>query len=184
MAACCHGFQPDDPRFAELDAFIAEARTVPGSLIAVLHRAQELFGFLPREVQARIAAGLGIAPSQVYGVVTFYNLFSTEPVGRYPISVCMGTACYVKGADRVLKEIQSELQIQPGQVTPDGLFSLEVCRCIGACSLAPAITVDGEVYGGLNEAGVRKLLADFRQRAGLAATPDQVAPAVARSEVS
>jgi NADH:ubiquinone oxidoreductase subunit E len=162
---CCQGFAPDDPRWAELDAFIAKARTVPGSLISVLHKAQELFGYLPEEVLTRIAQGLQIPPAEVYGVVTFYNFFSTEPVGKYPISVCMGTACYVRGADRVLAKLEEELGIKPGQVTPDGMFSLEVCRCIGACGLAPVITIAGEVHGKLTEHDVPKLLAAIRQEA-------------------
>lgn len=141
------------------------ARTTPGSLIAVLHKAQQLFGYLPEEVCSRIAQGMRLPPSEVYGVVTFYNLFSTEPVGKYPISVCMGTACYVRGADRVLAKLETELGIKPGQVTEDGIFSLEVCRCIGACGLAPVITVAGEVHGKLSEHDVPKLLAAIRQQA-------------------
>lgn len=160
----CPGITPDDPRFGDLDAFILTNGATPGSLISVLHRAQQLFGFLPEEVQDHIARGLRIPTSEVYGVVTFYNYFNTEPVGRFPISVCMGTACYVRGADRVLAELKSELGIEPGGVTLDGLFSLEVCRCLGACSLAPAITVNGEVYGKLNKTEVRKLLAELRQQ--------------------
>jgi NADH:ubiquinone oxidoreductase subunit E len=161
----CKGITAEDPRFAELDAFIAGARTIPGSLISVLHKAQQLFGFLPQEVQNHVARGLQLPPSEVYGVVTFYNYFNTEPVGRFPISVCMGTACYVRGADRVLARLESELGIKPGQVTGDGIFSLEVCRCIGACGLAPVITVAGEVHGKLSEHDVPRLLAEIRQQA-------------------
>ncbi len=166
MAACptCVGIAPDDPRFAELDLMIGAVRAVPGSLISVLHRAQQLFGFLPPEVQSHVARGLGLPPSEVYGVVTFYNLFNTEPVGKFPVSVCMGTACYVRGADRVLARFQSELGIDPGQVTADGTFSLEVCRCIGACGLAPVITIAGEVHGKLSEHDVPKLIAQYRQQ--------------------
>jgi len=172
--ACeCPGITPDDPRFADLDAFIVATGGAPGSLISVLHRAQQLFGFLPEEVQDHIARGLRIPPSEVYGVVTFYNYFSTEPLGRYPISVCMGTACYVRGADRVLAELKSELGIEPGGVTPDGVFSLEVCRCLGACSLAPVITVSGEVYGRQTETEVRKLLAELRQQIAATAVADK-----------
>ncbi len=181
MTACCchgHGITEDDPRYAELDAFIENTRSSPGSLISVLHRAQQLFGFLPEEVQDHIASAMSLPPSEVYGVVTFYNYFSTEPVGKFPISVCMGTACYVRGADRILALLQSELEIQPGEVTPDGLFSLEVCRCIGACGLAPVITVAGEVHGKLTEGETRKLLAEIRQQAGAMVEQEKTAVAV------
>lgn len=159
----------DDPRFAELDQFMASCREQPGSLIAVLHKAQQLFGFLPEEVESRIAAGLGIPLVEVYGVVTFYNLFNTRPVGEYSISVCMGTACYVRGAGRILDRFADELGIKTGEVTGDGLFSLEVCRCVGACSLAPAVVVDGEVRQ-LAEADVPAVVAELRQRSALAAS--------------
>ena len=164
----CKGIAADDPRFVTLDQYIASAIGTPGSLISVLHHAQQLFGFLPQEVQNHVAVGLQIPPSEVYGVVTFYNLFNTDPVGQFPISVCMGTACYVRGADRILAQIENELGIKPGQVAPDGVFSLEVCRCIGACGLAPVITIGGEVHGKLNESETRKLLAAYRQQSGVA----------------
>jgi len=170
MSACAHclGITPDDPRFAELDRFIETAKGTPGSLITVLHKAQQVFGFLPKEVQLHIAIKMRIPPSEVYGVVTFYNFFNTEPVGKYPISVCMGTACYVRGADKVLDALKQELGIEPGQVTPDGLFSLEVCRCLGACGLAPVITVAGEVHGKLTDQSTRQLVAKLREEAGVA----------------
>ncbi|HEY3366617.1 MAG TPA: NAD(P)H-dependent oxidoreductase subunit E [Symbiobacteriaceae bacterium] len=173
MAACCNcrGIASDDPRFIELDAFITTARDIPGSLISVLHRAQQLFGFLPQEVQDHIARGLAMPPSEVYGVVTFYNLFNTEPVGRFPISVCMGTACYVRGGDRILAKLEQELGIHPGQVCEDGLFSLEVCRCIGACGLAPVITIAGEVHGKLTDQDIPRLLAEVRQQEAAASQP-------------
>jgi len=177
----CNGNIIEDPRFAELAAFIAGARSTPGSLISVLHKAQQLFGYLPADVMKQVAHGLQLPTAEVYGVVTFYNYFNTEPVGKFPISVCMGTACYVRGADRVLARLELELGIRPGQVTEDGIFSLEVCRCIGACGLAPVITVAGEVHGKLSEHDVPRLLAEIRQQAiaeGLneaqAETPDAV----------
>jgi len=163
--SACKGITPDDPRFAELDAFIQDGRASADFLIAVLHKAQQLFGFLPEEVQRHVAAALHVPPSEVYGVVTFYNFFSLTPVGKYPINVCMGTACYVQGAGRILSLLEKELGIQPGQVTPDGLFSLEVCRCLGACGLAPVVTVGGEVHGKLTESDALKLVAELRERA-------------------
>lgn len=168
---CCQGITPNDPRFAELDAFIRDGHAAPRFLIAVLHRAQELFGYLPEEVQSHIAKALHVPPSEVYGVVTFYNYFTLKPVGKFPINVCMGTACYVQGAGRVLAQFEQELGIKPGEMTPDGLFSLEVCRCIGACGLAPVATIAGEVYGKLTEATAKKLIAEFRAQA--AAEPGQ-----------
>jgi len=168
MSSCCcgTGVTLDDPRFAELDAFMEARREQPGSLIAVLHKAQQLFGFLPEEVESRIAAGLGIPLVEVYGVVTFYNLFNTKPVGKYSISVCMGTACYVRGAGRLLDRFADELGVQAGQVTDDRLFSLEVCRCVGACSLAPAVVVAGEVRQ-LKESDIPSVVAELRQRAAV-----------------
>jgi len=170
MATCCCGgasITKDDPRFVELDAFIATCLEQPGSLISVLHKAQELFGFLPEEVQEHIAVNLGIPKTDVYGVVTFYNFFNTDPVGQYTISVCMGTACYVRGAGRLLTQLETELNIKAGNVTEDGLFSLEVCRCVGACSLAPAVVVDGEVRGKLVEGDIKPLLDELRAQAGV-----------------
>lgn len=162
---CCKGIASDDPRFRQLDAFIQDGHGSKGSLIAVLHRAQQLFGFLPEEVQRHVAESLHLPPSEVYGVVTFYNFFTLKPVGKYPINVCMGTACYVRGADRILSLIETELGLKPGEITDDGLFSLEVCRCIGACGLAPVATIAGEVHGKLTEGEARKLLASLRQQA-------------------
>ena len=101
-------------------------------------------------------------------MVTFYNFFSLTPLGKYPINICMGTACYVRGAGRILELFEEELGIKPGEVTPDGLFSLEVCRCMGACSLAPVVTVKGEVYSQMDENKTRKLLAELREQAGAA----------------
>ena len=167
MTTCCcseTGITLGDPRFAELDDYMATVREQPGSLIAVLHRAQQLFGFLPEEVESHIAEGLGVPLVEVYGVVTFYNLFNTQPVGKYAISVCMGTACYVRGAGRLLDKLQDELGVKPGEVTQDGLFTLEVCRCVGACSLAPAVVVAGEVRH-MKEADIDPMLAELRQRA-------------------
>lgn len=181
---CCKGIAFDDPRFVQLDAFIRDGHDSKGSLIAVLHKAQQLFGFLPEEVQRHVAEALHLPPSEVYGVVTFYNYFTLKPVGKYPINVCMGTACYVRGADRILSLIESELGLKPGEITPDGLFSLEVCRCVGACGLAPVATIAGEVHGKLTESGILKLLAALRQQAAAeqAAAGQPVAAAPAGGE--
>jgi NADP-reducing hydrogenase subunit HndA len=120
-----------------------------GSLIAILQKAQEIYGYLPIEVQTIIADETGIPLEEIYGVVTFYAQFSLSPKGQYAISCCLGTACYVKGAGDFYEKISDELGIGNGECTPDGKFSLEACRCIGACGLAPVITVNEDVYGRL-----------------------------------
>lgn len=133
----------------------------PGELINILHTAQALFGYLPREVQEIVALQLRIPVSRVYGVVTFYSFFTMTPKGKYPISVCLGTACYVRGAESVLDEFKQLLEIKVGETTPDGLFSLDCLRCVGACGLAPVVTIGGKVYGRLTAEKVRDILAEF-----------------------
>ena len=133
----------------ELLAVCDEHNNDPGELINILHAAQGIFGYLPREVQEIIAGRLHIPVSRVYGVVTFYSFFTMTPKGKYPISVCLGTACYVRGAEKVLDEFQRQLEIKVGETTPDGLFSLDCLRCVGACGLAPVVTIAGKVYGRL-----------------------------------
>ena len=120
-----------------------------GALIPVLHEAQEIYGYLPVEVQTIIAEELDVPLAEVYGVVTFYTQFSLYPKGQYKIAVCLGTACYVKGSGDILDKIKEILGIEVGECTPDGKFSLEATRCIGACGLAPVLTVNDDVYGRL-----------------------------------
>ena len=141
-------------KFAELDAFIAslnidrDDERRRGRLIQVLHRAQAIFGYLPREVQQHVADQLRIPESAVSGVVSFYNFFSTKPKGKYVINVCLGTACYVKGSEGVLRELERVLGIKADtDPTPDGLFSITALRCVGCCGLAPVMVVNGKVYG-------------------------------------
>lgn len=133
----------------ELEEIIEKYKETPGALIPVLHEAQDLYGYLPFEVQKIIADGLNIPVAKVYGVVTFYSQFSLNPKGKYRVSVCLGTACYVKGAAEILDKLKERLSIDVGECTDDGLFSLDSCRCIGACSLAPVVTINEEVYGKL-----------------------------------
>ena len=133
----------------------------PGELINILHEAQEAFGYLPREVQEIIARQLNIPVSKVYGVVTFYSFFSMEPKGEHPISVCMGTACYVRGAEKVLDEFKRVLNINVGETTPDGKFSLSSLRCVGACGLAPVVLIGEKVYGRVVPGDVEKILQEF-----------------------
>ncbi len=118
-----------------------------GFLIQCLHKAQELFGYLPESVQLFVADRLGLHLSEVYGVISFYSYFTTVPVGRYRINVCMGTACFVRGADRVLEEFKRHLGIDDGETSENGKFSLGGLRCVGACSLAPVVMVNDKVYG-------------------------------------
>ena len=132
-----------------------------GALIPVLHEAQEIYGYLPIEVQTMIAEGLDVPLSKVYGVVTFYAQFSLYPKGKYNIAVCLGTACYVKGSGDIIDKFKQILNIDVGECTPDGKFSLEATRCIGACGLAPVLTVNEEVYGRLTVDDVEDILAKY-----------------------
>jgi len=133
----------------------------PGELINVLHKSQHTFGYLPAEIQEIIANELNVSLAKVYGVVTFYSFFTMLPKGSHPISICTGTACYVRGAEKVLEEFKRELKIQVGETTPDGKFSLSCLRCVGACGLAPVVTVGEKVYGRVSPDGVKDILAEF-----------------------
>lgn len=132
-----------------LRSVIAQHKGQPGATMPVLQAAQEIFGYLPEEVQIMVAEGLDIPLTEVYGVASFYAQFNMNPKGKHQISLCLGTACYVKGANDILQEIQQRLGINAGGITPDGKFSLDACRCIGACGLAPVMMIDNDVYGRL-----------------------------------
>lgn len=142
-----HPFRGTPKQERELKKVIEKHKNQPGGLMPVLQEAQAIYSYLPIEVQQMIADTMGIHLSEVYGVATFYSQFSLVPKGEHIISVCLGTACYVKGADKILAAIEEELGIKSGECTADGMFSIEACRCLGACGLAPVMTVDGEVYG-------------------------------------
>ena len=133
----------------------------PGELINILHKAQDTFGYLPREVQEIVARQLGIPVSKVYGVVTFYSFFTMVPKGQHPISVCMGTACYVRGAEKVLDEFKRILDINVGETTADGKFSLSSLRCVGACGLSPVVLIGEKVFGRMVPGDVEKILKDL-----------------------
>lgn len=133
----------------------------PGELINVLHETQDQLGFLSAETQELVAAQLHIPVAKVYGVVSFYSFFSMVPKGKYPISVCLGTACYVRGGERILNEYKRLLNIPVGGITPDGKFSLACLRCVGACSLAPVSIVAGKVHGRLVPDDIKNILAEF-----------------------
>ena len=132
-----------------------------GELINVLHGAQEMFGYLPAEVQEVIAQELNVSVAHVYGVVTFYSFFSMLPKGQHPISICMGTACYVRGAEKVLDEFKKELAVKVGETTPDGKFSLSCLRCVGACGLAPVVMIGEKVYGRVSPDDVKKIVEEY-----------------------
>ena len=140
-------FQGTQEQEEQLMEVIAEHKKIRGALVPLLQHAQDIYGYLPIEVQSKIAKGLGIPLEEVYGVVTFYGQFNLYPKGKYKIAVCMGTACYVKGAGQLLEIISDRLNIAHGEVTPDGKFSLDATRCIGACGLAPVLTINEDVYG-------------------------------------
>ena len=134
----------------------------PGEVINVLHKVQGEFGYLPAEVQELVAKELNIPVSRVYGIVSFYSFFTMTPKGEHPISVCLGTACYVRGAEKVLDELKRQLGINVGEVTPDGKFSLTCLRCVGACGLAPVIEVGEKVYGRMTPDRVKDVLAEYK----------------------
>lgn len=134
-----------------------------GELINVLHKTQETFGYLPAEVQEVVAANLSMSLAKVYGVVTFYSFFTMIPKGRHPISVCTGTACYVRGAEKVLDEFKRVLDIKVGETSTDGKFSLSCLRCVGACGLAPVVLIGEKVYGRVSPDGVKDILKEYEQ---------------------
>ncbi len=145
----------------ELLDFIREKKNDKGALMPILQKAQEIYGYLPVEVQKIISDNTGIPLEKIYGVVTFYAQFSLYPKGEYTISVCLGTACYVKGSGDIFDKLQEMLGISGGECTEDGKFSLEACRCIGACGLAPVLTVNEDVYGRLTVDDVDKIIAKY-----------------------
>lgn len=151
---------------AQLQAVFAKYENYPGRLMPVLQEAQAIYGYLPYEVQQKIAEALNTSVAEVYGVATFYSQFHLNPKGKYQISVCLGTACYVKGADKVLEAIEQKLGIKSGECTPDGLFSIDSCRCIGACGLAPVIMINDDVYGKLTKEETVKILDSYIEREG------------------
>lgn len=145
----------------ELENYITEMKDVQGCLIPIMQKAQELFGYLSLETMQLISDRLDVPVSEIYGIATFYALFSLTPKGDNVISVCTGTACYVKGAAAVLDAVKKQLGIEAGETTPDGKFSIQDTRCLGCCGLAPVMTVDGDVYGRLTPADVKDILAKY-----------------------
>jgi len=160
----CNCGEASDPRYTELDQVIAKFKDMEGALIMILHRAQGIFGYLPEDVQRHVAKELNIPLTDVYGVTTFYSYFSLTPRGKYRVAVCMGTACYVRGAGEVVAAFEKELGIKVGQTTEDQMWTLDVSRCIGACGLAPVMTVNDEVYGSISAEKVPGIIAKYRAK--------------------
>lgn len=147
---------------AQLRELCRSLKGQKGCLMPILQQAQDIYGYLPYQVQKIISDETGISMEKIYGVVTFYTQFKLAPKGKYEISICLGTACYVKGAGDVLAKIQEELGIEDGECTDDGVFSLDCCRCVGACGLAPVVIVGGDVYGKMTPDRVPDILAKYR----------------------
>lgn len=155
-------FSGTPEQLKELDAVIAAHKGENGALMPILQKAQDIYGYLPVEVQKHIAAGLDIPYSEVYGVVTFYSQFLLNPKGAHPIAVCLGTACYVKGSGVIYEKLQEILGIEGGGISADLKFSLDATRCIGACGLAPVLTVGEDVYGRLDPSMIEDIVAKYR----------------------
>ena len=145
----------------ELLKVIAELKDTKGALMPIMQKAQDIYGYLPIEVQKIISDNTGIPLEKIYGVATFYAQFALQPKGKYRISVCLGTACYVKGSGKVYEKLQEVLNLKEGECTPDGKFSLESCRCVGACGLAPVMMINDDVHGRLVPDDVEKILAQY-----------------------
>lgn len=148
---------------AQLNSIIEECKDDPSQLMHVMQKAQAIYGYLPFEVQVMIAEGMHIPLEKVYGVSTFYAQFALAPKGKYNVSVCLGTACYVKGADALLDKVCSVLGIGPDECTADGKFSVEACRCIGACGLAPVLTINDDVYGKLDVDEIAGIINKYKE---------------------
>lgn len=151
-----------EKKFRSLDKVIEQYSREPGQLIRILQKAQGIFGYLPEDVQEYIAEKTGVRVSEISGVVTFYSFFTTVPKGKHTLNVCMGTACYVKGAQSLMDAIQEKLKIGEGETTPDGLFNIKSTRCIGACGLAPVLVVNDDVHGEASVKDVKKVIDELR----------------------
>ena len=158
------GCQEVDEKKKKLLEIIDKYKNADGALIPVLHEAQDVYGYLPISVQKVISQSMDIPLAEVYGVVTFYSQFTLKEKGKYKVSMCLGTACYVKGAGLIVDELKSKLGIKVGEVTEDMKFSLDTCRCIGACGLAPVIMINDEVYGKITPDDVAKIIDSYKNK--------------------
>jgi NADH:ubiquinone oxidoreductase subunit E len=148
--------------FTELEEFITSVGNSSNELIAILHKAQSIFGYLPKEVQEFIAKKVGVSTAKVYGVVTFYSFFTMVPKGEIVINVCMGTACFVRGADKILEKIEQRLGIKNGQTSSDNRYTLTTLRCVGACGLAPVVQINGKTFGNCTPASIDAVLNNYK----------------------
>ncbi|MCI5898027.1 MAG: NAD(P)H-dependent oxidoreductase subunit E [Anaerovoracaceae bacterium] len=159
----CNKISADDKRFVELKEYIDSLNGAQGVTMSVLQEAQRIFGYLPLEVQKFISDEINVPIAEIYGVSTFYSQFNLTPKGKHKIGICLGTACYVKGAQAVIDEVAKQLDIAVGDTTPDGIFTLEATRCLGCCGLAPVMMIDDDVYAKLDDvSGIPEILNKYR----------------------
>lgn len=159
--------QTEALKIAELKQFMENLRgtaRAESNLIAILHKVQELYGYVSREAMDEVAITMNIPTAHIWGVATFYHFFKLKPPGKHIISICLGTACYIKGAGDILEQLKEELKTDVGGLSPDGLFSLEEARCLGACGLAPLMMIDGKIYGTLTPKKVSEILREYREK--------------------
>lgn len=159
---CCCGCNQHKDGLAEAREIINKFKGMDGALIPVLHGLQNAYGYLPEDILQLVSMELNIPMTEIYGVASFYSFFSLEPKGKNVIRVCLGTACYVKGAQGLIDKISEELNVQVGKTTEDGLFTLEATRCLGACGLAPVLMIGDRVYGRLVPSDIPKILAEYK----------------------
>jgi len=162
MSVTTPAFKGTKEQQAQLNEAIALNKDREGALMPVLQAAQNIYGYMPIEVQKMVAKGMGVSLSEVYGVVTFYSQFTLLPKGKYKVHICMGTACYVKGSGKILERFEKELGIKDGECTADGKFSIDGLRCVGACGLAPVLSINEDVYGKVTEDQVPTILANYK----------------------
>lgn len=158
---CCGECDKSDGRIEQVKDIIQEFKTVKGGLIPALHEIQQVYGYLPEEALKVLSEGLNIPMTEIYGVASFYHLFSLEPKGKHIIRVCLGTACYVKGGQNLLNRLSQELNVEVGKTSSDGKFTLEATRCLGACGLAPVMTIDDKVYAKVTLEDVGRILYEY-----------------------
>ena len=158
---CCCGSQQTDERLEKIKEVIASHKDTKGALIPVMHEVQDTYGYLPEEVLQLVSEELGVPMSEIYGVATFYSIFSLKPKGEHLIRVCLGTACYVKGSQLLIDKLSELLNISVGETTEDGKFTLEATRCLGACGLAPVMTIGDKVYGRLSPEDIPGILKEY-----------------------
>jgi NADH-quinone oxidoreductase subunit E len=165
MEECMFEKKENGIKFTDaLSAYIEKWKDKDGNLIMILHRVQEEYGYIPREVALQVSRMLDVPLAKIYGVITFYHFFRLTKPGKHTISVCLGTACYLKGGQDILNELETDLGIKAGGTTDDGVFSLQSVRCIGCCGLAPVISIDDEVYGNLKKDAIPEILAKYKAK--------------------